>query len=466
MNAPRVWVAAAFAVLLAGCKETITSPAEKTFPEKRYPYTVTFEPSVYKQRRDDLLQKLPAGSLVVAATASLYLRNGDVNYEFRPASTFFFLTGFDEPNAVAVVRKRPAGGSEMVLFVEERSGTAVQWLGPVYGVEGALIRFRADSAYAIGTLPAALAVYLGGGTVQAVYANLDANEDVRAIYSFVTPNPAVLMGLDTAVNRMRPLKSASEVALVRNAVDVSVQAFQNGIKNTRPLMYEYEVEAVFDYILGVNGCPWTSFPTIVASGPNSAILHYTRNSRQMMDGDLVMIDFGAEYGYYAADLTRTIPVNGTFTPAQGVIYDIVKAAEDLVIASARPGVPFSTLSALNTDRLIDGLLQQGIITGTKSSIISSGQYRQYIPAGLGHQIGLDVHDPWPSDGAGQLLRENMTIAIEPHLYLGAGDVTVASAYRGINVRIEDDILITATGCEVLSASLAATRAEIQTLMKR
>jgi Xaa-Pro aminopeptidase len=223
---------------------------------------------------------------------------------------------------------------------------------------------------------------------------------------------------------------------------------------------------VFDYILGVNGCPWTAFPTIVASGPNSEILHYTRNSRQMQDGDLVMIDFGAEYGYYAADVTRTVPVNGKFSPGQAVIYDIVKSARDLVIASAKPGVAFSTLSSLNVDKLIDGLLQQGVINGTRSTIVSSGQYRQYIPAGPGHLVGLDVHDPWPSDAAGRPLRENMVLAIEPHLYLGASDATVAPAYRGICVRIEDDLLITSTGNEIMSASLAASRAEIENLMKR
>ncbi len=452
------------AILIVGCKDGTTAPAEQVFPEKRYPYTVSFEPGVHKQRREDLVQSLPEGSLVIAATASLFLRNGDVNYEFRPASTFFYLTGFDEPNAVAVIRKRAGGGSMLVLFVEERSGGAVQWLGPVYGTEGAITRFRADSAYGIGSLAGALGGYLA--SAQTVFANLDVNEEVRQIYLNTPSHPAATVGLDSLVDRLRPVKSATELGLIRSAVDVSVQAFQTGIRNTRPLMYEYEVEAVFDYILGANGCPWTAFPTIVASGPNSEILHYTRNSRQMQDGELVMIDFGAEYGYYAADLTRTIPVNGKFSPGQAVIYDIVKSARDLVIASAKPGVAFSTLSSMNVDRLIDGLLQQGVITGTRSVIVNTGQYRQYIPAGLGHLVGLDVHDPWPSDGAGRLLRENMALAIEPHLYLGASDATVAPAYRGICVRIEDDLLITSTGNEVLSASLAVSRAEIENLMKR
>lgn len=222
-----------------------------------------------------------------------------------------------------------------------------------------------------------------------------------------------------------------------------------------------------EFVLALNGCPGPSFPTIVASGPNITTIHYDANTRQMGNGDLVMIDFGAEYGYYAADLTRTLPVSGTFTAAQAAIYDIVKTAHDSVIAAAVPGVNFNALTSLNIDLLIEGLLQAGVITGSKASIISSGQYRLYIPAGLGHQIGLDVHDPWPLDGSGnRILRENMVLAIEPHLYLNASDSTVSPAYRGVCARIEDDILITSTGCEVLSATLPNTRAALGQLMIR
>jgi Xaa-Pro aminopeptidase len=187
----------------------------------------------------------------------------------------------------------------------------------------------------------------------------------------------------------------------------------------------------------------------------------------MASGDLVMIDFGAEYGYYAGDLTRTIPVSGKFTSEQGVIYDIVNKSFDAIIAAAAPGVSFAALSSMNVDILIEGLLQQGVISGAKSTIISSGQYRLYIPASLGHSIGLDVHDPWPRDAnADRILRENMVLAIEPHIYLGAGDLTVAPAYRSVCARIEDDIQITNTGCEFLNASLPRTRGEIEIMMKK
>jgi Xaa-Pro aminopeptidase len=186
----------------------------------------------------------------------------------------------------------------------------------------------------------------------------------------------------------------------------------------------------------------------------------------MQSGDLVMVDFGVEYGYYAADVTRTLPVSGTFTVEQGVIYDIVKNSFDGVVAAAAPGVSYYALTALNVETLIDGLLAQGVITGARSQILTSGQYRLYIPAGLAHSVGLDVHDPWMRDvNNDRILRENMVLAVEPHIYLNPDDATVAAAYRGVCVRIEDDILITNSGCEILSGSLPSTRSGIEGMMK-
>jgi Xaa-Pro aminopeptidase len=456
-------------LLLPACNDHGVGPSGGGFPTKLYPYEVTYDAAVFKQRRDALIQKIPVGSVVLVTTNGVYLRNGDVNYDFRPASTFYYLTGFEEPNAVAMLRKRGSapGSSEMVMFVESRQGTAVQWLGSVYGPEGAVQYFGADSAYDIGSLPSLLGTYLGSGAIHAVYANLDANDGVKGIYASVAGSSVSVQKLDSLVDEMRPVKVPLELGLIRRAIDVSAQAFVEGMRATKASAYEYEVQAALEFVVRLNGCPRTAFPTIVASGPNITTIHYDANSRAMVDGDLVMVDFGAEYGYYAADLTRTIPVTGRFSAEQAAIYDIVKRSHDAVLAASAPGVSFNTLSTLNIDVLIDGLLEKGVITGTKSDIISSGQYRLYIPAGLGHQIGLDVHDPWPGDANNnRILRENMVLAIEPHLYLTRGDLTVAAAYRGICARIEDDILITRGGCEVLSAALPGGRAELEAIMMR
>ncbi len=456
-------------ILLVSCNEYSSEPATSRFPTKLYPYEVVYNAAAFKQRRDDLAQQLPAGSIVLLTTNAVYLRNGDVNYEFRPASAFYYLTGFDEPNALAVIRRKTAApsSSELIMFVEERSASSAQWLGSVYGPAGAVQYFGADSAYPSVEFPKMLRAYLGSGTANYIYANLDDNQGTEQVFREAGGSSFAVYNVDTLLDAMRLIKQPLELGHIRRAVDVSVQAFTEGIRAIEPSMYEYEVDAVFELVLHMNGCPRTAFETIIASGPNITTIHYTANHRQMASGDLVMIDFGAEYGYYAGDLTRTVPVSGKFSPEQAVIYDIVNKAFDAVIAAAAPGVSFAALSSMNTDILIEGLLQQGVISGVKSTIISSGQYRLYIPAALGHSIGLDVHDPWPKDANGsKILRENMVLAIEPHLYLSAGDLTVAPPYRGVCARLEDDIRITSTGCEFLNASLPRTRGEIETLMKK
>jgi Xaa-Pro aminopeptidase len=262
------------------------------------------------------------------------------------------------------------------------------------------------------------------------------------------------------------VKSTIEISLIQKAVDVSVQAFFEGIQTITPEMYEYEVDALFDYIVRLNGCPRTAFPTIVASGPNINVLHYQANQRKMQDGDLVMIDFGAEYGYYASDITRTMPVNGKFTSQQATIYQIVLDVHRAVLNTAAPGVSYDDLYNLNREMIIDRLLEKDIISGNKSKIISSHTYRQYIPAGLGHCVGLDVHDPFQKEENGdKILRENMVLAFEPHIYLYEDDQTVNPDYWNVCARIEDDVLITASGCEILSKDLPVEIVNIENLMK-
>lgn len=453
--------------LLISCTESLQEPAEPEFPSKLYPYEAVYDAATYRQRRDALVGAVSAGSIVLVTTNSVYLRNGDVDYEFRPASTFFYLTGFEEPNAVAIIRPKAGTplSSELIMFVEVRDAASAQWLGPTYGPEGAVQYFGADSAYSFAKLAGALGAYAAAGKSQKVYANLADNADVEKVVAAAGGTNFNIVDIKSIVDRMRATKSSLELGLLRRAVDVSVQAFREGMKVTAPGVYEYEVESIFDLFRRVNGCPRNAFPTIVASGPNVATIHYTANRRQMQSGDLVMIDFGAEYGYYAADLTRTLPVGGAFTTAQSAVYDIVLKGLDTVLAVARPGTNFWNLSYMCNSMMIGKLLERGIITGQKEALMSSYEYLRYIPAALGHPIGLDVHDPFPTDKTGRLtFREGMVLAIEPHLYLGFDDLTVDPAYRGVCVRLEDDILITATGCENLSGSLPRKRVEIESLM--
>ncbi len=456
-------------LLVLGCKEAVTDLVDDGYPSPVVSQEVLYDAAIFKQRRDALVQNIPTGSIVFLTTTEVFNRNGDVSFDFRPSSTFYYLTGFQEPNALAVIRMKSGSttASELILFVEERTASEIQWLGSVAGIAGAIQYFKADSAYDEAQWSSLVGSYLAGGGITSIYANLADNAAVDPVLRGLAGSTVSVMDVKTLVNAMRPIKSSIEIESLRRAARVSVQAFDEAITSVKPQMYEYEMAAVMEFILRLNGCPRLSFPTIVASGPNIVTIHYAANSRQMQDGDLVMADYGAEYGYYAADVTRTVPVNGTFTREQGVVYDIVKEAYDAIVTAALPGANFATLSAMQRDLIIDRMIQASIITGDRSAIVSSGQYRLYIPAGMGHLVGLEVHDPWPTEAGGaRILRENMVMAIEPHIYLGLTDASVAPAYRGVCARIEDDLLITSTGNEVLSRGLPTARTEIEAMMRR
>ncbi|MEE9572086.1 MAG: aminopeptidase P N-terminal domain-containing protein, partial [Candidatus Neomarinimicrobiota bacterium] len=385
-----------------------------------------------------------------------------------PASNFYYLTGFDEPNAIAIIRNSVSqpNESELIMFVEHREGVMLQLLGPVYGPEGVLEYFGADAAYNYEEFSTAINSFVSSEDHDNFYSNLEINSTISDIFFENVLNPPDIIEIDDIIDELRPIKSPLEIAVIQNAVDVSVQAFTEGIMSIEPNMYEYEVEATFDYISSLNGCPRKAFPTIVASGPNINILHYQTNNRKMLDGDLVMIDFGVEYGYYASDITRTIPVNGKFSEEQATIYEIVLEAHKKAISSAAPGVNYDTLYLQNIEFILDKLIEKGIITGNRDDLIASGQRRQYIPAGLAHCIGLDTHDPFPRDLNGdKIMRENMVFAFEPHIYLYEGDQSVNPDYWNISARIEDDILITATGSEILSIDLPNEIDAIEDMMK-
>ena len=453
-------------ILLTSCTNNCTDPVENETPNKLYPYEITYDEATFKHRRDALLNRVPDNSIILIVTNDIYNRNDDIDYAFRPSSNFYYLTGFDEPNAIAIIRESDGipNESELIMFVENREGGALQWLGPVYGTEGAMEYFFADMAYNYEDFTTIVEDYVENDDV--IYSNIEINQTVLEIFNEIGLQSLDLRELDETINELRKIKSSIEISAIQNAVDVSIQAFQEALKIIEPNTYEYEVEATFNYITSLNGCPNKAFPTIVASGPNINILHYQNNDRKMLDGELVMIDFGAEYGYYASDITRTIPVNGKFTNEQAIVYNIVLEAHKKAIANAAPGVSYYDLYWQNVEFIIDKLLEKEIISGVRDEIISSGRYRQYVVAGLGHCVGLDVHDPFPKQLNGdKILEENMVLAFEPHIYLFEGDQTVNSNYWKVSARIEDDILITATGSEILSSDLPIEIDSIEELMK-
>ncbi len=468
MTTKRFFLLPLLLLLAAGCEETVNETTIEAYPDPIYTQPVAIDTAVLKARRDELMSGLPAGTMVFITTNELPIRNYDVTYDFRPSSTFYYLTGFSEPNCVAVIRHSATtpGESELVMFVEERTAGEIQWLGSVHGIQGAITTFGADSAYDVDAWTQVVLSYIQSGSVAEIYANFEENDAVNDAFAGIMVVNMPVFSVRALVDEQRFIKSAGEIENIRRAVNISVQAFSEAIVRIKPGRFEYETEAVFDLIFRLNGCTGTAFPSIVASGPNITTLHYDANTRQMASGDLVMIDIGAEYGYYAADVTRTLPVNGTFTHEQAVVYDIVKKAYDAVVAAAGPGVSYGAVFALQRDIIIDEMLAAGIISGTREMIIESNGYRQYILAGLGHSVGLDVHDPWPRESDNnRYFRAGMVFALEPHIYLNWNDVTVAPAYRGVCARIEDDLLITQTGAEVLSATLPSDRATLEAMMR-
>ena len=451
-----------------GCSDDVVGPGgEFPFPEQLVPYEIYFDLPTITARRDALVSQLPSDAIVVITSNPLVNRNGDVHYEYRPASNFYYLTGFDEPLATAIIYRDPADSSvsRMVLFVETRSEGATRWIGESWGVEGAMSVFGADTAYDASMFESVADDLVSSGLYSTAYTNLSIDPEIEDAFENAGGNSLQLWLVDPIVNNMRTIKSEIEVDAIQRAVDVSVQAFMEGMLFIEAGVHEYEVDALFDYILRTNGCPRAAFPTIVASGPNINTLHWPAGDRQMRDGELVMIDFGAEYSYYAADVTRTLPVNGTFSDEQRVIYNLVLETHEEILRRAQPGVSFSALNVQARNIIINGLLDANVIEGVHADIISSQRYRLYIPAGLGHPVGLDVHDPWPSDaGTERLLEENMVIAFEPHIYLMENDMSVAAPYRGIAVRIEDTVLITSAGPVNMSGALARDISDIEDRM--
>ncbi|MFC2133092.1 aminopeptidase P family protein [Bacteroidota bacterium] len=451
-----------------GCKEEVINQViENEYPEQLTPYQTFYDAATFEQRRNVLMGEIPDYSIVVVTTNDIYLRSGDVDYDFRPSSAFYYLTGFEEPNAVAVIRKGILGGatSELIMFVDYREEGLVNWLGPVIGPQGAIDNYGADEAYVYYELETRLAGILSEENYQSIYCNLEDNDTFAEIFNNLNITLPALLDIKEITDEQRMIKSQIEITALERATDVTVQGFLTMMGMLEPGMYEYEVESIMDMVVGINGCRRTGFPTIVASGPNINYLHWPAGTRQMLDGDLVMIDFGAEYSYYSSDVTRTLPVNGRFTTQQAEVYQIVLDNHKEIISMIAPGVSYYDLYNLSTENLIDGLLEKGIISGNREDLIANR--RQYIPAGLGHPVGLDTHDPFPADDNGdKILRENMVLAFEPHIYLYSEDQTVDPAYWECSARIEDVILVTSNGYRRLSEDLPYEIVEIEAFMNQ
>jgi Xaa-Pro aminopeptidase len=434
----------------------------------------------FARRRARLATQLARGG---RRTAALFaaghdaLRNGDVEHEFRQPSTFHYLTGFPEPDAVALLR--PGHPQPYVLFVRPHDPQQALWVGPRAGVEGAVRDFGADAAYPIEELDQRLPPLLDG--CDAVYYSFGADERLERL---LTRTVAARRGMGqrgaTAIERVidpfplvseqRLLKSPDEVAALRRAIDVTGSGIVTAIRATRPGLHEYEVQAVLEAEYRRLGSPRNGFPSIVAAGANACTLHYTANRAPIRDGDLLLIDTGAEVDYYGADVTRTFPANGRFTSAQRAVYDVVLAAQTRAIELVAPGVRFHDVHERALRVLVEGLRDLGVLSGRPAQLIKDAAYQPYFMHATSHWLGLDVHDVGAyrepgrngTPGESVALRPGMVLTVEPGLYI-APDAKAPRALRGIGVRIEDDILVTRTGHENLSAAIPSAPEELELL---
>ena len=423
--------------------------------------------AMFAARRQRLMRAMRGGAAVLAGAREV-LRNGDVAYEFRQASTFYYLTGFEEPDAVAVLR--PGAERPYVLFVRPKDPARAVWDGARAGVEGAVTGHGADAAYPIDELEERLPRLLAeAGTL---YFSLGSDDRVQRIVSAAVerrrgaPN-SVEQVVDPfpIIAKMRLIKSAGEVRLLQQAVDITAAGIEAAMRATRPGMHEYEVKAVLEAEYRRRGSPRDGFPAIVAAGESATVLHYPHARGRIERGDLLLIDTGAEVDCYGADVTRTIPASGRFRRAQREVYEIVLEAQQAGIDAVAPGVAFEDVHNATLRVIVRGLRSLGVLSGRTDRLIRQGAHAPYFMHGTSHWLGLDVHDVgnYREKGSSIRLRPGMVLTVEPGIYFGAG-AKAPRRLRGIGVRIEDDVLVTRGGHRVLTAAIPKQPAELEALV--
>ncbi len=427
----------------------------------------------FQRRRKRLMDMMGDESIAIIPTAPVRMRNRDVEYPFRHDSDFYYLTGFAEPEAVAVlIPGRPSG--EYVLFCRERDALMETWNGIRAGLEGAVERHGADDAFPIEDLDDILPGLLGDQ--ERIYYTMgnDPNFDQRVL-SWVKhvrdqvrsgiSAPDEFISLNHILHDMRLYKSRQEIKAMRHAAKISAAAHRRAMQVCRPGMFEYEIEAELTHEFMKQGARSAAYSSIVGGGANSCILHYTDNEAELKDGDVLLIDAGAEYESYASDITRTFPVNGSFSEEQQAIYEIVLEAQLAAIEEVRPGNHWNDPHEAAVQVITEGLVSLGILKGRVRSLIKDQAYSKYYMHRTGHWLGMDVHDvgDYKVDGEWRMLEPGMVLTIEPGIYLAPAR-GLAKKWWDIGVRIEDDVLVTKDGYDVLSKDMPKTVDEIESIM--
>ncbi|WP_350025563.1 Xaa-Pro aminopeptidase [Pseudomonas fulva] len=428
----------------------------------------------YARRRKALMAQMVPNSIAILPAAAVAIRNRDVEHVYRQDSDFQYLSGFPEPEAViALIPGREHG--EYVMFCRERNPERELWDGLRAGQEGAVRDFGADDAFPIADIDEILPGLIEGR--ERVYSAMGSNPEfdrrlmdwinvIRSKARLGAQPPNEFVALDHLLHDMRLYKSAAEVKVMRTAAEISVKAHVRAMQACRPGLHEYSLEAELDYAFRQGGAKMPAYGSIVAAGRNGCILHYQQNDAPLKEGDLVLIDAGCEIDCYASDITRTFPVSGRFSSEQKAIYELVLSAQAAAFAEIAPGKHWNHAHEATVRVITEGLVELGLLKGDVQSLIESEAYRAFYMHRAGHWLGMDVHDvgDYKVGGEWRVLEPGMALTVEPGIYIAADNESVAKKWRGIGIRIEDDVVVTRQGCEILTSGVPRTVAEIEALM--
>lgn len=432
------------------------------------------KPTQYAEQRARFLDALGPDAVAIVSSPAEKIRSNDSTYPYRPSSDVVYLSGFEEPETVLLFAPGHPDG-EFVMFVPPRDPERETWDGVRYGVEGATSVFGADAAFSIEEIDEVVPKYLAGRQELHYAVGSDPRFDDR-VTSWLNKlrhrrgaapaAPRALVDVRDALHELRLRKSPAELETMRRAAEIASQAHIRAMRATRPGLYEYQVQAELEYHFLQHGADFPAYTSIVGGGVNATILHYVTNRSRLKAGDLLLIDAGCELDFYAADITRTFPVAGTFEGAARDVYAAVLEAQKAAIEDVTLGTRYNVLRERTTERLTDALIQLGALSGSVDENIESKAYLQFYPHGVGHWLGMDVHDVgsyFDADGEWRKLETGMVVTVEPGLYFPVDD-TVPPQLRGIGVRIEDDVVVTASGPENLTISCPKEIAEIEEIV--
>jgi len=429
----------------------------------------------FSERRSELSKKVLDDSAIIVASSPVKSRISDTDYLYRQDSNFYYLSGYEEPESILLIRPY-AKKDQFIIFCRDRDPLKEQWDGFRSGQKGAVEDFGANKSLSISSVDSLMPELLEGA--KNIYYSMSSPcgldqristwvDQIRLNTRAGAEPPQNLLSLDSIIHEMRLLKSDEEIEVMKQAAEITTEAHIRAMKAVQPGMFEYQLEAEYLYAFNKNGARAPAYNSIVGGGNNACILHYVENNSELKDGDVVLVDAGCEYKYYASDVTRTFPVNGSFTEEQKQIYSVVLEAHRQSMGQLKPGNKWNLAHEKSVEVIVEGLIDLGIIKSSKQEAIDTGEYSKYYMHRIGHWLGMDVHDvgSYKRDGDWRDLEPGMVMTIEPGIYILDSLEGVEDKWKGIGVRIEDDVLITKKGFEVLTPDIPRSIEEVESTVQ-